>query len=111
MLSKSSWGTTEVDAWLAETRTLDVAVAETLTLAADDVLLDELLSSLSGVVGAERLLLGASVYREPVDLNALLFQVGEHDESVARALTALRQLNASRKCSVPPVWRWTQIDL
>lgn len=85
MLSKSSWGTTEVDAWLAETRTLDVAVAETLTLAADDVLLDELLSSLSGVVGAERLLLGASVYREPVDLNALLFQVGEHDESVARA--------------------------
>ncbi len=29
--------------------------------------------------GAERLLIGASVYREPVDRNALLFQVGQHD--------------------------------
>jgi hypothetical protein len=29
--------------------------------------------------GAERLLIGASVYREPADRNALLFQVGQHD--------------------------------
>jgi tetratricopeptide (TPR) repeat protein len=35
--------------------------------------------------GAERLLIGASVYREPADLNALLFQVGEPDRTAARA--------------------------
>jgi tetratricopeptide (TPR) repeat protein len=35
--------------------------------------------------GAERLLIGASVYREPADRNALLFQVGQHDWTAARA--------------------------
>src|ERR1700730_6159305 len=34
---------------------------------------------------AERLLIGASVYREPADRNALLFQVGQHDWTAARA--------------------------
>ena len=34
---------------------------------------------------AERLLIGASVYREPADRNALLFQVGRHDWTAARA--------------------------
>jgi hypothetical protein len=34
---------------------------------------------------AERVLIGASVYREPADRNALLFQVGEHDWAAARA--------------------------
>jgi hypothetical protein len=32
---------------------------------------------------AERLLIGASVYREPADRNALLFQVGLHDWTAA----------------------------
>ena len=36
-------------------------------------------------VSAERLLVGASVYREPADRNALVFQVGEHDWTAARA--------------------------
>jgi tetratricopeptide (TPR) repeat protein len=36
-------------------------------------------------LGAERLLVGASVYREPADRNALLFQVGQHDWTAARA--------------------------
>src|SRR6266702_2479717 len=35
--------------------------------------------------GAERLLIGASVYREPADRSALLFQVGRHDWTAARA--------------------------
>ena len=35
--------------------------------------------------GAERLLIGASVYREPADRNALLFQVGRHDWTAVRA--------------------------
>jgi hypothetical protein len=34
---------------------------------------------------AELLLIGASVYREPADRNALLFQVGQHDWTAARA--------------------------
>ncbi|MGH4026586.1 MAG: CHAT domain-containing protein, partial [Pseudonocardiaceae bacterium] len=67
--------------WLATARDLDTALAESLTLAADDVLLDELLSTLRNTPEAERLLLGASVYREPVDANALLFQLGAPDES------------------------------
>ena len=36
-------------------------------------------------VSAERLLVGASVYREPADRNALVFQIGEHDWTAARA--------------------------
>jgi hypothetical protein len=44
-------------------------------------------SSAEPVTGpeAERLLLGASVYREPADRNALLFQIGEHDWAAAPA--------------------------
>jgi tetratricopeptide (TPR) repeat protein len=64
-------------------KNLDAALAQTLTLIADDVLLDELLTRLAAIPGAQDVLLGASVYREPVDINALLFQVGVSDESAA----------------------------
>jgi tetratricopeptide (TPR) repeat protein len=60
---------------------LDVALAETLTLIADDVLLSELLDSLDAHPGARELLLGASVYREPIGMAALLFQIGDVDDS------------------------------
>jgi tetratricopeptide (TPR) repeat protein len=40
------------------------------------------------------LLIGASVYREPVDRNALLFQVGRHDWAAA--------WTPDRQCPVPP---------
>ncbi|QBS40383.1 tetratricopeptide repeat protein [Nocardia sp. CS682] len=60
--------------------TLDVALAAAVTLIADDVLLTELLGQLSA--NARHLLLGASVYREPVDTIALLFQVGEENPPV-----------------------------
>ncbi|MGW5715694.1 tetratricopeptide repeat protein, partial [Amycolatopsis sp. NPDC003865] len=63
--------------------TLDAALAQTLTLIADDVLLDELLQTLDGRPGARELLLGASVYREPVGSAALLFQIGEFDDTAA----------------------------
>ena len=45
------------------------------------------LAALTEALGAsaERLLIGASVYREPADRNALLFQVGQHDWTAARA--------------------------
>jgi tetratricopeptide (TPR) repeat protein len=63
--------------WLAARTGLDAALAETVALAADDVLLDDLLNRLTEIPGAADLLLGVSVYREPVDLNAVLFQAGE----------------------------------
>ena len=65
--------------WLAARTGLDAALAETVALAADDVLLGELLARLDRVPGAADLLLGVSVYREPVDGNAVLFQAGQPD--------------------------------
>jgi tetratricopeptide (TPR) repeat protein len=65
--------------WLAANTTLEPALAETLTLAADDILLDQLLGQLRDTPGAEDLLLGLSVYRSPVDHAGLLFQAGTPD--------------------------------
>ena len=65
--------------WLAARTGLDAALAETVALAADDVLLDDLLARLAEVPGAADLLLGVSVYREPVDQNAVLFAAGQPD--------------------------------
>jgi tetratricopeptide (TPR) repeat protein len=62
---------------------LDEAMAEVATIAADDVLLDRLYDELGSVPRAQELLVGVSVYREPVDTNAVLFQVGEVDEGMA----------------------------
>ena len=67
------------DAWLHHDRTLDAALADAVTVAADDVLLDQLRAEIAAVPGAEAALLGASVYREPVDLDALLFHIGQVD--------------------------------
>ncbi|WP_136313625.1 tetratricopeptide repeat protein [Actinomyces procaprae] len=61
--------------WLAEGRTLDAAIADAVTVAADDVLLPQLLATLSS--DAQRLLLGMSVFREPVSPAAALFAVGD----------------------------------
>ncbi len=65
--------------WLAARTGLEAALAETVALAADDVLLGDLLARLARVPGAADLLLGVSVYREPVDANAVLFQAGQPD--------------------------------
>ncbi len=59
---------------------LDRALAETITLATDDVLLDELLSRLDDHPQARGLLLGAAVYRHPVDKLGLVWQVAEESE-------------------------------
>ena len=59
---------------------LDKALAETATLAAADVLLHDLLALLDSIPLARRLLLGASVYRVPVDETALAWQVAEERE-------------------------------
>ncbi|MGI5401146.1 tetratricopeptide repeat protein [Streptomyces sp. CA-135486] len=60
---------------------LDVRLAETATLAADEVLLPGLTARLSPA--ARTLLNGAAVYREPIDINALLFQTGTPDDTAA----------------------------
>ena len=77
-------GTGSLIDWFAVHRELTPAIAEVITLAADDVLLPRLLNGLASTPGATELLLGMSVYRMPVDSAALLFQVGSSDESAAR---------------------------
>jgi tetratricopeptide (TPR) repeat protein len=72
-------GGTEKGRWLAARTGLDAALAETVALAADDVLLEDLLTRLARVPGAVDLLAGVSVYREPVDAEAVLFQAGQPD--------------------------------
>ena len=69
----------DLDEWFTAHGTLDQALAETLTLAADEVLLDQLLAGLAATPGAEDLLLGLSVHRSPVDQAGLLFQAGIPD--------------------------------
>ena len=71
-------GADDADALLGAERTLDAALAEVAVVAADDVLLPRLVGSL--VPPARRLLVAASVFREPVDVHGLAFQVGQADE-------------------------------
>ncbi|WP_433043107.1 tetratricopeptide repeat protein [Dactylosporangium sp. CS-033363] len=59
---------------------------------AADVLLAEHLAHLEAIPGAVRLLAGISVYREPVDTNALLFQVGTPDPGVPERTQAIRDM-------------------
>jgi hypothetical protein len=62
--------------WYAEIGgDLDAALAEIVSLAADDVLLDWLLAELATEPLAERLLIGVSVYRVPVDETGLIGSV------------------------------------
>ena len=69
------------DAWMQGVAgDLDRALAETVTLAVDDVLLDRLLERSAGVPAAKELLVGAAVYRVPVDRIGLVWQVGEEIE-------------------------------
>jgi tetratricopeptide (TPR) repeat protein len=72
----------DVDTYLGAHTTLDHAVAEVATLAADDILLDQLLTALAPVPEAVRLLTGASVYRVPVDRTALAYQLGDLDPTI-----------------------------
>src|SRR5262249_59644724 len=74
-------GDHEAQDWLRRERTLDAALADTVTLAADDVLLPQLLATLTPA--ARQLLIGLAVYREPVDLNAALFHAGQPDPDAA----------------------------
>ncbi len=69
--------------WQTTPGTLEPAMAQTLTIAADDILLDQLLTGLRNHPGAEDLLLGLSIYRSPIDYAGLLFQAGSPDDTAA----------------------------
>lgn len=74
----SERGVTNPTLWCVDkTEDLDAALAETVTLAAADVLLDQLMERLADQPLARRLLFGAAVYRVPVDELGLIWQVGE----------------------------------
>ena len=71
-------GIADPAAWLARPgRDLDASLAEAITLSVDDVVLSGLLEHLSATPVATELVIGASVYRVPVDDTALVFQVGQ----------------------------------
>lgn len=77
-------GIADPQAWLgAPGRNLDASLAEAVTLAVDDVVLGELLGQLAQTPLASDLVVGASVYRHPVDATALAWQVGAEVEMPA----------------------------
>ena len=82
----------DVDSWLDRPRDLDVSVAEAVTLAANDVLLPQLLDLLSPE--AKRLLMGLALFRRPVERSAAIFVLGapvEEDATENEANGALDQ--------------------
>jgi tetratricopeptide (TPR) repeat protein len=100
-------GITNPKRWLDDTSgDLDRALAETVTLAVDEVLLSRLLERLEDVPLARELLLGVSVYRRPVDIVGMVSQLtGQLPEQTEQgelrllapegfqlALTVLREL-------------------
>ncbi|MER5506151.1 tetratricopeptide repeat protein [Streptomyces sp. NPDC002766] len=71
-------GVADPERWLADIKgDLDTALAETVTLAVDDILLDTLLDQLNGVPGARQLLDGMAVYRAPVDVTGAAWQLSD----------------------------------
>jgi hypothetical protein len=97
-------GITDPARWYADTGGgLDAALAATVTLATNDVLLDQLLAELEEKPLAQRLLFAASVYRIPVDETGLIWLVGEPVEHVpdparqARLQEVSRRLQEARK--------------
>ena len=78
-------GISDPEAWLATPgRTLNTALAEATTLAADDVVLTRLLDQLANTPLAEDLVIRAAVYRVPVDDTALAFQLGQRSRTAPR---------------------------
>ena len=64
--------------WLEDVEgDLDKALAETITLAADDVLLDDLLATLQTAPPARELIGRLAVYRRPVDDTGIAWQLSE----------------------------------
>lgn len=89
-------------------RDLDSALAEAVTLAVDDVVLGDLLDAVAHTALARELVVGASVYRVPVDDTALVWQLADEAEPspdperqarIARVHSAFEE---ARKSSASP---------
>ena len=107
-------GVTDPSRWCADTAGgLDAAMAATVTLAADDVLLDELLAALDDEPLAKRLVFAASVYRVPVDETGLAWLVSDKFELPAdperdvRMQAIQERLNEARKTN--PAVRFEEV--
>lgn len=97
-------GIADPSAWLAGgAGDLDQALAETVTLIVDDVLIDRLLVRLQPYPLARQLFVAASVFRAPVDADGLNWAVAESldpdpdPDRVARASQAYRQLEQAQR--------------
>ncbi|GAA1560459.1 hypothetical protein GCM10009827_097140 [Dactylosporangium maewongense] len=91
---------------LAGDRDLDGALADAVALAADDARVAHLIDGLERFPGAAELLAGISVYRTPVDDDALLFQVGtptpgQNRTALAAAITDVLQSHRLRAEDLP----------
>ncbi|MGV9703034.1 tetratricopeptide repeat protein [Streptomyces sp. NPDC003483] len=101
-------GIADPERWMAGVEgDLDTALAETVTLAVDDVLLDPLLGQLDGVPGARQLLDGMAVYRTPVDATGAAWQLSALTASPDPALrqrleTVHAQIAEARAAGVEP---------
>jgi tetratricopeptide (TPR) repeat protein len=91
-------GVVDPQRWMAGVEgDLDRALAETITLAADDVLLDDLLTSLHNAPTALELLHGLAVYRRPVDDTGAAWQLS--------FLTTVPEPPAELMDRLQPVWQ------
>ncbi|MER5506148.1 tetratricopeptide repeat protein, partial [Streptomyces sp. NPDC002766] len=71
-------GVADPERWMSGVQgDLDTALAEAVTLAVDDVLLDTLLDELDTVPAARALLDGMSVYRTPVDVTGVAWPLSD----------------------------------
>ncbi|KOG29364.1 hypothetical protein AQJ84_04525 [Streptomyces resistomycificus] len=88
-------GILDPERWLAGVKgDLDTALAETVTLAVDDILLDTLLTQIEHVPGARLLLDGLAVYRTPVDRTGAAWQQSELTTSPDLDPALLQRLQA-----------------
>ncbi|GAA1560752.1 hypothetical protein GCM10009827_097570 [Dactylosporangium maewongense] len=78
-------GPTRTALWLAQDRTLADALADTITLTADDVLLTDHLTRLGQIPGALETLAAVSVHRQSVPTVALAFHTGVPDPAASPA--------------------------
>uniref|UniRef100_A0AAU3HVT6 Tetratricopeptide repeat protein n=1 Tax=Streptomyces sp. NBC_01393 TaxID=2903851 RepID=A0AAU3HVT6_9ACTN len=103
-------GVLDPERWMADAAgDLDTALAETVTLAVDDILLDALLAQLDTVPGARRLLDGLAVYRTPVDATGAAWQLShltappEPDPALDQRLRIINtQINTARAAGAGP---------
>jgi tetratricopeptide (TPR) repeat protein len=71
-------GIADPTAWMATRgRDIDSALAESVTLTVDEIVLNDLLGALAQTPLARELVIGASVYRTPIDRTALIWQLAD----------------------------------